>query len=163
RRRRPDRRARARTALRRPELRAGADPARARVGRARLPGRGRALPARRGRGATRVRHGRARAARRGRARSRRAAVRPGARRHAWVEAWFPRWGWVPFDPTPGRGTLDGAYTSASPTFDYPAVVAALGGTPLGASLAAKARANPLIIGERPTSQGGGAIVHGAPG
>jgi len=37
--------------------------------------------------------------------------------HAWVEAWFPRYGWLPFDPTPGRGSLNGTYTSSSPRFD----------------------------------------------
>ena len=48
--------------------------------------------------------------------------------HAWVEVWFPQFGWIPFDPTPGRGELDATYavtsrpttpptrpTSASPT------------------------------------------------
>ena len=25
--------------------------------------------------------------------------------HAWVEAWFAGYGWLTFDPTPGRGTL----------------------------------------------------------
>jgi len=25
--------------------------------------------------------------------------------HAWVEAWFAGFGWLAFDPTPGRGTL----------------------------------------------------------
>ena len=24
--------------------------------------------------------------------------------HAWVEAWFAGYGWLAFDPTPGRGT-----------------------------------------------------------
>ncbi|HYI73767.1 MAG TPA: transglutaminaseTgpA domain-containing protein [Gaiellaceae bacterium] len=33
--------------------------------------------------------------------------------HAWVEVWFAGIGWVPFDPTPGRGTLGGEYTFAS--------------------------------------------------
>jgi hypothetical protein len=33
--------------------------------------------------------------------------------HAWVEAWFPGYGWIPFDPTPGRGTFGGDYSFAS--------------------------------------------------
>ena len=37
--------------------------------------------------------------------------------HAWVEVWFDGWGWLPFDPTPGRGQLGGTYTTASPRFD----------------------------------------------
>src|SRR5207248_2815654 len=37
--------------------------------------------------------------------------------HTWVEAWFPRYGWLPFDPTPGRGARNGTYTASSPHFD----------------------------------------------
>lgn len=33
--------------------------------------------------------------------------------HAWVEVWFAGQGWVPFDPTPGRGVLAGDYSFAS--------------------------------------------------
>jgi transglutaminase-like putative cysteine protease len=33
--------------------------------------------------------------------------------HTWVEVWFKGYGWLPFDPTPGRGGLVGSYTSAS--------------------------------------------------
>jgi transglutaminase-like putative cysteine protease len=33
--------------------------------------------------------------------------------HAWVEVWFAGLGWIPFDPTPGRGTLGGDYSFAS--------------------------------------------------
>ena len=42
--------------------------------------------------------------------------------HAWVEVWFPGQGWIPFDPTPGRGTLGGDYSFAS---DSQQAVAAL--------------------------------------
>ena len=37
--------------------------------------------------------------------------------HAWVEVWFPRFGWLSFDPTPGRGELAADYSSSSPTFN----------------------------------------------
>jgi hypothetical protein len=43
--------------------------------------------------------------------------------HTWVEVWFRGFGWLPFDPTPGRGDLDGSYSAASTNFD-PAVVSA---------------------------------------
>jgi transglutaminase-like putative cysteine protease len=33
--------------------------------------------------------------------------------HAWVEVWFADEGWIPFDPTPGRGTFGGDYSFAS--------------------------------------------------
>jgi hypothetical protein len=42
--------------------------------------------------------------------------------HAWVEVWFAGQGWVPFDPTPGRGTFSGEYSFAS---DSPEAVDAL--------------------------------------
>ena len=52
--------------------------------------------------------------------------------HAWVEAWFRGYGWLPFDPTPsaGRpevGELSAPYSSASAGFD----LRRAGGTPAG--------------------------------
>jgi transglutaminase-like putative cysteine protease len=37
--------------------------------------------------------------------------------HAWVEAWFRGYGWLAFDPTPGRGILSAVYTLASDSAD----------------------------------------------
>jgi transglutaminase-like putative cysteine protease len=36
--------------------------------------------------------------------------------HAWVEAWFAGYGWLAFDPTPGRGYLSAPYSVSSPAF-----------------------------------------------
>jgi transglutaminase superfamily protein len=47
--------------------------------------------------------------------------------HEWVEVWFRGWGWVPFDPTPGRGGLAGAYSSSSKSFDAAAAAVVLSG------------------------------------
>jgi protein-glutamine gamma-glutamyltransferase len=53
--------------------------------------------------------------------------------HTWVEVWFQGYGWLPFDPTPGRGRLRAEYTASSLFFDaegatatFPAAAAALG-------------------------------------
>jgi transglutaminase-like putative cysteine protease len=46
--------------------------------------------------------------------------------HAWVEVWFDGWGWLPFDPTPGRGAFSQTYTVASNSAD---AVLRLGGRP----------------------------------
>jgi protein-glutamine gamma-glutamyltransferase len=35
--------------------------------------------------------------------------------HTWVEVYFPGYGWLPFDPTPGRGTIDAPYSYAYTT------------------------------------------------
>ena len=37
--------------------------------------------------------------------------------HAWVEVWFPDYGWLPFDPTPGRGSLAASYSASSTGFN----------------------------------------------
>ncbi len=36
--------------------------------------------------------------------------------HTWVEVWFPGFGWLPFDPTPGRGELTDTYSTSSAAF-----------------------------------------------
>jgi len=55
--------------------------------------------------------------------------------HTWVEAWFDGYGWLPFDPTPGRGNLGGSYTTSSISFDAPGADTVLRKS-VGASLAA---------------------------
>jgi hypothetical protein len=44
--------------------------------------------------------------------------------HTWVEVWFRGYGWLPFDPTPGRGDLSGSYSASSLAFNPAAVAAA---------------------------------------
>jgi transglutaminase-like putative cysteine protease len=46
--------------------------------------------------------------------------------HTWVEVWFAGYGWLPFDPTPGRGRLRGSYTSSSFFFDVSGATGAFG-------------------------------------
>jgi protein-glutamine gamma-glutamyltransferase len=45
--------------------------------------------------------------------------------HTWVEVWFQGYGWLPFDPTPGRGNLSGPYSASSFSFDAPGAQAVL--------------------------------------
>jgi transglutaminase-like putative cysteine protease len=51
--------------------------------------------------------------------------------HAWVEVWFRGYGWLPFDPTPGRGRLAAAYSAASSRFDVKAEAKLLSGVVKG--------------------------------
>lgn len=47
--------------------------------------------------------------------------------HTWVEAWFPGYGWLTFDPTPARGTLTSPYSTASDSADaFRAIATAAG-------------------------------------
>jgi transglutaminase-like putative cysteine protease len=52
--------------------------------------------------------------------------------HTWVEVWFSGYGWLPFDPTPGRGRLLSSYTSSSTFFDASGATTALAGVSAGA-------------------------------
>lgn len=56
--------------------------------------------------------------------------------HAWVEVWFPGYGWLPFDPTPSRGTLDAPYSDASASFDAGAATTAFASGAAGLGLQA---------------------------
>jgi len=51
--------------------------------------------------------------------------------HTWVEVWFPRYGWLAFDPTPGRGRLSGSYSSTSVDFNPSAAAKLLAGVVKG--------------------------------
>jgi transglutaminase-like putative cysteine protease len=47
--------------------------------------------------------------------------------HTWVEVWFTGYGWLPFDPTPGRGRLRGSYSVSSLFFDADGATSAFAG------------------------------------
>jgi transglutaminase-like putative cysteine protease len=68
--------------------------------------------------------------------------------HTWVEVWFRGYGWLPFDPTPGRGGIGAPYTASSKTFDANGAAAALG--PVGGALESllETRLNTLLGGGR---------------
>jgi transglutaminase-like putative cysteine protease len=51
--------------------------------------------------------------------------------HAWVEVWFRGFGWLPFDPTPGRGRLAGTYSSTSLGFNAAGAAKLLAGVVKG--------------------------------
>jgi hypothetical protein len=51
--------------------------------------------------------------------------------HTWVEVWFRGYGWLPFDPTPGRGRLAASYSAASSSFDVAAAAKLLSGVVRG--------------------------------
>lgn len=53
--------------------------------------------------------------------------------HAWVEVWFPAYGWLSFDPTPGRGNLAGSYSASSAAFNAGDAVEAFGPSRAGAN------------------------------
>jgi transglutaminase-like putative cysteine protease len=68
--------------------------------------------------------------------------------HTWVEAWFAGYGWLPFDPTPGRGRLLSSYTASSFSFDVSGAQSALAGVSQ-VGLDALRLGNPDGSGNRP--------------
>jgi transglutaminase-like putative cysteine protease len=80
--------------------------------------------------------------------------------HAWVEAWFRGYGWLPFDPTPGvgrpeRGQLGAPYSAASPRFSLRATGITVAGGPSAPAQAAHRH------GEASAPPGGGGAAVGA--
>jgi transglutaminase-like putative cysteine protease len=87
--------------------------------------------------------------------------------HTWVEVWFQGFGWLPFDPTPGRGALGASYTASSFRFDVGGAQAAIGAAGFGLSDLLRGEtggpdrprgADPGA--EQPASSGGGAENRG---
>ena len=84
--------------------------------------------------------------------------------HAWVEVWFRGYGWLPFDPTPGRGRLSGTYSSTALGFDARAAARLLrglvkGGEVFGLGAAPGvighdvSRRTPRSVGDLPPARG----------
>jgi hypothetical protein len=85
--------------------------------------------------------------------------------HTWVEVFFPGWGWMPFDPTPGRGLLDAQWSVGSPRFDTTDPNVFLGTSDVITSLrrdAQNSNGRPGLEGvsgnANPSSGGGGVTV-----
>ena len=58
----------------------------------------------------------------------------GKNAHAWPEIWFDGLGWVPFEPTPGRGAPGAEnYTGVAPAQDEAAPGPGDGGGPVPAA------------------------------
>ncbi|MEX2646051.1 MAG: transglutaminaseTgpA domain-containing protein [Gaiellaceae bacterium] len=79
--------------------------------------------------------------------------------HAWVEVWFPGWGWLPFDPTPARGQLSGPYSYGGVNFDAAGASRVLDASAVGGEQAGLAAALLRSLSERQagedTGSGGG--------
>jgi transglutaminase-like putative cysteine protease len=85
--------------------------------------------------------------------------------HTWVEVWFRGYGWLPFDPTPGRGHLSGTYSSTSTGFNAAGAAKLLAGLVKGGEVFGSSatggilphdprRPNPRSVGDRPFITGG---------
>ena len=91
--------------------------------------------------------------------------------HTWVEVWFKGYGWLPFDPTPSRGTLGGPYTTSSLSFDAPGAVKVLKASAMPgrrllrfrAPARSPRRARAKLAAATPTLRGGGEGAGGGVG
>jgi transglutaminase-like putative cysteine protease len=81
--------------------------------------------------------------------------------HAWVEVWFPEWGWLPFDPTPARGQLSSPYSYGGINFDAAGAGRVLDASDFGggdSQLAARFRGLSERKAGEDTGSGGGGYV-----
>lgn len=75
--------------------------------------------------------------------------------HTWVEVYFPKYGWLTFNPTPQRGDLEASYSTTSTSFPDEDVTA-LGVDPKALSAALLNRFGGLNVGGLPTAGDTGA-------
>ena len=83
--------------------------------------------------------------------------------HAWVEVWFKGYGWLPFDPTPGRGNLGGPYTSSSISFDAPGAEKVLKASAMAAGVLSGVLGHPGQSGPGAAGATGGDVAKGRGG
>ena len=64
--------------------------------------------------------------------------------HTWVEVWFRGFGWLPFDPTPGRGHLSATYSSTSLGFNSESAAKLLAGIVKGGEVFGRGNAGGIL-------------------
>ena len=81
--------------------------------------------------------------------------------HAWVEVWFTGYGWLPFDPTPGRGFLSAPYSVSSPDFRVASAASFVGGV-AGSRLSTASIHQDVSFGDKDVSFAGTDIRPASP-